>query len=287
MSRFSPLAAVAAALCLATPAFADGPIKARPGPVDPATALLPGETIDLIEGARLFMPADVDAGGGVPLLVLLPATGSPAIDMVEPLRSRADAAGIALLAFDPEGSEFRAVRNHLRDRSDARDTATQHQPRPRFGIDAKRLEQALGAAFERVEVDPDRIGLLGFARGGDYALMVGTANPDLFSTIAAIAPGPLVIPPKPKRGQSILIAHGIEDRVHAYEESRCISAPRLAREGHRVMLRSFEGGHHVPIAVKDPIVTQLLAGRAAGPDTLALDADGRCALAEPLPEDGE
>lgn len=276
MSKVRITAAVAALACLVSPLSAadrtTGKLDVRV-PAGPARLhMMPGETKTIFRGVTLYVPADIDADERVPLLILMPGTKGSGENMVETLKYAADRWNFAMLGFTPRKDNFSAVDSFFDDRDRGLPRAIEDWPAPRFGKDLDRLEAGLARTFELAPIDSEHIGLLGFSHGGSYALMVGTANPDLFATIGALSPGLLVVPRDQEGGQSIMLSHGRRDQVQPFKRTACAIAPRLASFGNRVEFHAHEGRHDIPMEVTAAALSHFLAGRA-----------GRT-LEEPLPE---
>lgn len=259
------LASLALAALLCTPVGAadhkSGKIDVE-SPGGPARlSAMPGETIKLYKGIDLYIPEDIDAGERIPLLILLPGTKGSGLNMVETLKGVADLHNFALLGFTPRRDNFTAVDNFFDERERGAPTAYDDWPAPRFGKDLDRLEAALDRVYQIAPIDPDRIGLFGFSHGGSWALMVGTANPEIFSTIAALSPGILVIPSEQSGGQSIFLSHGEEDQVQPYNRTACAMRPRLTELGNKVEFHGFDGGHDIPMEITAEALEHFLAGR--------------------------
>ena len=205
--------------------------------------------LSLIGGIAKIGPAGhiyIGEGAGQgprPLLVLLNGTGGSGRDLVEPLIPLADSTGIVLLGIDPRHENFDAVDRFFDDLDARRARARVAWPEPRFGKDRERIDETLAEVFRRVPIEPRHIGMLGYSHGGSYALMLGTANPQLFTSIAAISPGILVIPARQAGGQAIFLAHGRTDRVQPFHRTACVMAPRLRSFGNSVLFYGHDGGH--------------------------------------------
>ncbi len=231
-------------------------LAARPRPVADAPA--PG-TRSLPGGGIAYVPATIAQGQPTPLLLLLPGTGGTARQMIDAVRAEADRHGIVLLALAAGGENWDAV-DHFFDAYEAGSAEGRTRwPTPRFGRDVRRIDTALATLFALVAVDPDRIGVLGYSHGASYALGLGAANPRLFSTIIALSPGILLLPPQPAGGQIVYIAHGTRDEVQPYARSRDVFAPRLAELGFRVTFQPFDGGHILPLGIVAAGVARFLA----------------------------
>ena len=119
---------------------------------------------------------------------------------------------------------------------------------PRYGKDLKALDAALADVFAKVAIDPGRIGMMGFSNGATYALSVGSANPQLVSTVIAFSPGPAFLG-KSSATQRFFISHGEQDEVLPYSYTRGLVA-RLRVKKAALMFESFKGGHTVPKDVR-------------------------------------
>jgi len=118
-----------------------------------------------------------------------------------------------------------------------------------FGPDVLFIDAALQHTFERVAIDPQRIGLGGISDGASYALALGRTNGDLFTHLVAVAPG-LLKPPAPSIGNPrIFVAHGTRDNVYNVLGSRRFIVPRLKSDGYNVTYLEFDGPHWVPESV--------------------------------------
>jgi len=213
-------------------------ITARPGP--PTAHLLPGRH-DLglgraiYRGMRrdgtLYVPARAASGNSVPLLVLLHGGGGQArdFDFMFPL---ADEFGVALLTLDSRHNTWDGVDSP-------------------FGPDVLFIDAALRYTFERVAIDPSRLGLGGLSDGGMYALSVGTINGDLFTHLIAVAPGYFRAPAPPVGKPRIFLAHGTRDNVYSVSGSRMRLLPQLRRAGYDVTYYEFDGPHFItPLAAR-------------------------------------
>lgn len=170
----------------------------------------------------LFIPARA-ASMTVPLLVLLHGGGGRAsdFDFMLPL---GEEFGVALLLLDSRHNTWDGIDSP-------------------FGPDIRFIDEALRHTFARVPVDPTRLALGGLSDGGMYALSVGVANGDLFTHLAAVAPG-YIDPPGPPVGQpKMFLAHGARDNVYSISGSRTRLLPALQRAGYEVTYVEFDGPH--------------------------------------------
>jgi len=170
----------------------------------------------------------VPSGGTAPFplaVMFHGAGGDPehAIAMLAPL---ADREGIAVLAPASLGPTWDAIRGT-------------------FGADVARIDETLDAVFEGWPIDPQRIAAGGFSDGASYALGLGLANGDLFSSVIAFSPG--FIPPMEAHGKPrVFVSHGTEDRILPIARCGRAVAEQLKRHRYPVVYREFEGAHTVP-----------------------------------------
>jgi phospholipase/carboxylesterase len=177
----------------------------------------------------LYIPRAAKVDTSLPLLVWLHGGGGRAKDIrhIFPL---AEELGIVILAIDARHNTWDGIDSP-------------------FGPDVLFIDAALRHTFERVAIDPQRIGLGGLSDGASYALALGRANGDIFTHLIAVAPGRLN-PPAPPTGQPrILVAHGTRDNVYNVVWSRRFIVPGLKSEGYDVSYLEFDGPHWVPAPV--------------------------------------
>lgn len=127
-----------------------------------------------------------------------------------------------------------------------------------FGPDVQFLNAALKHTFNRVLIDPRRIGLGGLSDGATYALALGRVNGDLFSHLIAVAPGHLDPPSSPLGRPKIFVAHGIRDNIYNVSWSRHFIVPPLKSAGYEVTYLEFDGPHWVPVPVVRDILEWLV-----------------------------
>jgi len=176
----------------------------------------------------LYVPAGYRTENPAPLVLLLHGAGEDARDGLAQLRGQADEAGIVLLACSSRGPTWDSILN-----------------RGRYGPDIATIDLALGDAFSRCAIDPERVGVGGYSDGASYALTLGLANGDLFSHVLAFSPGFLT--PTGQRGSPrIFVSHGTQDGWLPIDFCSRRVVPRLERAGYEVRYREFEGGHVVP-----------------------------------------
>jgi predicted esterase len=238
------LAALPAAPALATdPA---GHLTATPASF---SARKQAARLDLPGGARAYIPPGAGRNGPAPMLLLLHGTGGSGAAMIDLFRGHAAREGIILLALTARGENWDSVDLFFDDYEAGRRSPAGQWAKPEFGQDLDRIDAALAALFARVAVDPGRVGVAGFSHGASYALMLGTANPQLFGTIVALSPGILVIG-DPPGGQNVYVSHGKGDTAQPYWRTEKVFVPRLGQLGYRVTFQPFAGGHGIPREVQ-------------------------------------
>ncbi len=120
----------------------------------------------------------------------------------------------------------------------------------RFGPDVAFVDEVLEAVVDRVDADLTRLAVGGVSDGASYALSLGLANADVFSTVIAFSPGFLVVP-EPIGCPRVFVSHGTEDRILPIDMCSRAFVPALHAAGYPVRFEEFQGGHTVPPAVAD------------------------------------
>ena len=190
--------------------------------------LLINGTISWRDGT-LYIPQISTPRTPMPLLVWLHGGGGRASD-IKYMFPLAEELGVVILAIDARHNTWDGIDSP-------------------FGPDVLFLDTALQHTFERVPIDPQRVGLGGLSDGASYALALGRANGDIFTHLIAVAPGRLE-PPVPPTGQPrIFVAHGTRDNVYNVMGSRRFIVPRLEGAGYDVTYIEFDGPHWVPVPV--------------------------------------
>ncbi|HXD21726.1 MAG TPA: hypothetical protein VN613_00100, partial [Gemmatimonadaceae bacterium] len=150
-------------------------------------------------------------------------------------QSRADAAGLVLLAIDSASTTWDIF------------------ALGGYGPDVDFMNAALTAVFKVVNVDPARIAVEGFSDGAAYALALGKTNGSFFSRIisfsATIVPG-AAASGRPK----IFLSHGISDPTFPIAGADLLDANLIA-DGYNVDYVRFSGVHEIP----DSVVQQAIA----------------------------
>ncbi len=149
--------------------------------------------------------------------------------MVRPLLSVADDTGVILLVPDSRGETWDVLVGG-------------------YGPDVAFIDDALTSAFARCRVDAEAVAIGGVSDGASYALSVGVANGDLFSSVVAFSPG--FIAPADVIGQPrVFVSHGIHDRILPIDACGRPIVNGLQTAGYDVEYVEFDGGHEMPDAV--------------------------------------
>lgn len=176
-------------------------------------------------GPLALVPPGLGADPAALVVLLHGSAGEPdqAVSYLEPFAS---AASVIVLAPASRGYTWDAILG-------------------RAGPDADAVGQVLHWAFERFAIDRARLAVGGFSDGASYALGLGIANGDVFSSAVALSPG--FIPAAAAVGKvRTFVAHGTADTVLPIERCSRRIVPELRRAGHEVAYEEFEGGHLIP-----------------------------------------
>ena len=188
----------------------------------------------------LHVPPDLAAGERLPLVVTLHGAGGDAEGGLALLRGLADEHGLVLLAPASRGGTRDAVGGS-------------------YGPDVELIDRSLREVFTQLPIDPGRISVAGFSDGASYALGLGLANGDLFSSILAFSPGFV-----PRAGRSgtpaVFVSHGTDDEVLPIERTSRDIVPALEDDGYDVTYREFDGPHTLPPEVAREAVEWLGRG---------------------------
>lgn len=225
-----------------------GRLQARPGPPQSGATVSAGLYLLGLGGSAgrdglLYVPKGYRAGGEAPLALVLHGSMSDARRGISPFLGPADEAGLVLLAPDS------------RDWRDWDIFFPGH-----FGPDVRFIDRALEQTFDRLAADARRLAVMGFSDGASYALSLGLTNGDLFTHVAAFAPG--LLAPAAYRGEpSIFVAHGMDDEVLAIDKTSRRLVPRLERKGYAGRYVEFDGGHGVTPEIAEVAVDWFLGNR--------------------------
>lgn len=223
------------------PDASNGRLAARPGTQtdfpSPGATPLP---IDPLRDGRLYVPPGLTSGTPAPLILALHGASGNGQAMLAALQPLADRFGFVLLCPDSRGFTWDAIRYLYAD-------------------DVRFINSALAMAFERCNIDPQRVAIAGFSDGASYAIGLGRLNGDLFKRVAAFSPGRLLTaidsfkPP-------VYITHGYRDEVLPMDVTSIPIVRELEARGYDVTFRKFDGGHHIPAAFAPEAFHWLITG---------------------------
>jgi predicted esterase len=126
-----------------------------------------------------------------------------------------------------------------------------------FNGDIIFIDQALSIAFERYNVNRDRIAVGGFSDGASYSLCLGLSNGDLFTHILAFSPG-FYHTVENKGKPAVFISHGVKDRVLPIAPCSRRIVPRLKRLNYNIQYQEFQGEHEIPADISAAAVDWFL-----------------------------
>lgn len=179
----------------------------------------------------LYVPATAEAGA--PILVFLHGATGSGQGHLRAVLAAADRYGVILVAPDSRGA-----------------TSWDLIEQRGFGPDVAFLDRALDAVVDRIDGDIDRLAIGGVSDGASYALSLGLANGDIFTTVIAFSPGFLVIPGTVGQPR-VFVSHGTADPVLPIDGCSRQLVPPLRDAGYDVEYREFDGGHTVPPVISD------------------------------------
>lgn len=214
-------------------------LAARPtAPATPATAtgLVP-LGLDAARDSFLYVPSGYRPDRPAPLVVMLHGAGGVASGGLEPFAGRDPELGVLLLAPSSRQRTWDVLLGG-------------------YGPDVDVIDRSLARVFADYAVDPGRIAVEGFSDGASYALGIGLANGDLFSSVVAFSPG--YAPLSQRTGKPrLFVSHGVADQVLPIDRCSRRIVPALQRAGYQVEYREFDGGHTVPPEIIDEAVRWL------------------------------
>jgi len=218
---------LAGELACATRRAGDNRLAARPGP-GPAAATTGERALKLRQkrDGLLYVPASSSKYEKAPLVVILHGASQNADRGFILLRSLANEHGFLVLAPASKGGTWDAIDGS-------------------YGPDIDFIDRALQKTFLWRTIDPERIAVAGFSDGASYALSIGLANGDLFTSVLGFSPG-IVVPGQRAGKPPIFISHGRQDQILPIDECSRRIVPELQGEGYQVTYREFDGSHMVP-----------------------------------------
>lgn len=199
--------------------------------------------LDAPRDGVLYVPDTAEPGAGL-LVFLHGATGSGRAHLRAVLAA-ADRYGVILVAPDSRGGSTWDLIE-----------------RQGFGPDVAFLDRVLDEVVDRVDADVEgRLAIGGVSDGASYALSLGLANGDVFSTVIAFSPGFLAVPGAVGRPR-VFVSHGTADPILPIDACSRRLVPPLREAGYEVQFTEFDGGHTVPPAVADEGLRWWLDGSA-------------------------
>jgi predicted esterase len=172
------------------------------------------------------VPASSSKYEKAPLVVILHGASQNADRGFIVLRSLANEPGFLVLAPASKGDTWDAIEGS-------------------YGPDIDFIDRALQKTFLWRAIDPERIAVAGFSDGVSFALSIGLANGDLFTSVLGFSPG-IVVPGQRAGKPPIFISHGRQDQILPIDECSRRIVPELQGEGYQVTYREFDGPHMVP-----------------------------------------
>jgi len=188
----------------------------------------------------LYIPKSYKDTEPAPLILMLHGAGCDAKQGIEPLMSYADENNFILVAPKSKKPTWDCIRDQ------------------EYGDDVAFVDQILEYLFKSFNINSGQIGIEGFSDGATYALSLGLANQDLFTSIMAFSPGFMYFPPDTTLAPStetvgtvrhppkIFFSHGKQDRVLSVERCSRRIAKQLKQCGFEHHYLEFEGGHTIP-----------------------------------------
>jgi phospholipase/carboxylesterase len=207
-----------------------GLIEARPG--TPTIVATPGlqdlPANNEFSRGQFFVPSSYRPETAIPLVVLFHDHGARMETMIQRFQPVAEEMGFAFMAINSRGGTWDMLMQGY------------------FGVDRNFVNRALPGVFDRVRIDPNKIGVAGFGSGGSMALGLGMVNGDLFRRIVAFSPGATLLGYTYTGTPDIFITHGTDDPVFSFNATKTVIVPRLQGDNYSVDVREFTGGHEIP-----------------------------------------
>ncbi|MEA5097293.1 MAG: esterase [Burkholderiaceae bacterium] len=182
----------------------------------------------------LYVPAGLEAGAAVPLLVMFHGAGGSAEKVLPFLEAHAERNRFLLMV--PQSTY-----------------PTWDLTIGGNGPDIERLGFALTKVAGHFLIERERFGFAGFSDGASYSLSIGLTNGDLLSHVIAFSGGFMNVY-TPHGKPQVFIAHSPEDEQLAYATSGPRHAEKLRAGGYEVEFVEFHGRH----VIHPPVVEQAL-----------------------------
>jgi phospholipase/carboxylesterase len=183
----------------------------------------------------LFVPTSYNPSTPAPLALLLHGAGRDASELMTPVSTYAQSRGLVLLSLSAVAGTWDAIYGD-------------------FGPDVKNINTALAWLFERCNVDPARIGVMGFSDGATYAIAMARINGDLFKRATIYSPGYLITVNSAGKPE-FFVTHGTSDQILSVNTTRNVIVPSLRTAGYSVEYHEWDGGHGVTAALLEQSVT--------------------------------
>jgi phospholipase/carboxylesterase len=184
----------------------------------------------------LRVPPSYRTDQRLPLMIAFHGNGGRGTDWVN-YGKLTDAAGMVLLAPESTNVTWDGLLGPL-------------------GPDIGMVNYALAETFDRVNIDPTRIVLMGFSDGASYALTLGLSNGDNVKRVIAHSPGYYL--DVPRHGQpAFFVSHGTKDEILPIENTSRVIVPLLKGYGSTVKYVEFDGYHELPIAIEEQAMAWL------------------------------
>lgn len=123
------------------------------------------QLIDSVSGGTLYVPPQAVGTRRVPLVVVLHGGGIDPRTIIRTQSSLADTYGMILFAPELSGP---VISDEM----------------------IQTFDTSMRYIFQHFAIDPDKVAITGMSNGGYATLVVGCANPDIFSRIAPLSPVP-------------------------------------------------------------------------------------------------
>lgn len=226
---FSLLAAACckpAEVATTQPGRSEAMLYSRPGA--PTERADPGLQPLGLEGGRdgfIYIPPTYTPLQASPLLVLMHGAGQSAREFTRaPLGELFDKDAIVVVIPDSRNPTWDMIYTG------------------EYGPDVQFIDRALGLAFKKCRINPDKVALGGFSDGATYALSLGITNANLFHTILAFSPG--FVKPAVKTGKPrIFIGHGRQDEILPIDATSREIVAALTEKKYPVKFEEFDGNH--------------------------------------------
>jgi predicted esterase len=188
--------------------------------------------------AYIRVPLTYDPRVRTPLIIELHGNGGRGDDLAAALGSRTDTLGAIVLAPNSLGETWDLFGGST------------------FADDVPFINDVLDQTFDRCNIDPGRIAILGFSDGASYAITLWISNGDQLAGVVGFSPGYYEVD-EPHGTPSYFIAHGTSDTVEPIDQSSRLIVPALRARGSSVTYVEFDGGHLITTDVADQAMAWL------------------------------